>query len=138
MYSHLCQALLEAERDSLKDDIESKLKQLRVNDATIQANEEDLAQLMAILDQKKDEFAKTDSRREELEDNIEQMEKQMRSMALNIDSLRVARNQFAIEQQACQKLELEKSSLRKEIDYWSKTARGKAAKSDQLVSWRLT
>lgn len=114
-----------------------RLKQSRENDAIIQANEKELQSILAALDQRKGELAETNQRGTKLQCDVKQMGNKLRLVTKEVDSLRRDRKQCALDQQAVQKLELEKSSLRKEIAFYSKTARKSAPMPDQTVSSRF-
>lgn len=131
------QAFIEAEHTRLKSDHAMKLKQSRENDAIILANEKELQSMKAALDQCKKELAETNQRGNALQNNTKQLENQLRSVTKHCDSLLYDRKQCGLDQQEVQKMELEKSSLRKEIEFCSKTARNSAPKPDQTVCTRF-
>lgn len=134
----IIKASIEAEHVRIKTEYMSRLQKSRTNDATIQANDNELKDLIAALNQQKDALAKANHRRTELENVATQTANQMRLVAKDIESLRTARRQCESDHQELQKLELEKSSLRKEIDFYTKTARKVVSKTDQMVGLART
>lgn len=131
------QAFIEAEHVRLDNDYMQRLQKCRTDDATIQANDNELKSLVAALNQQKETLAKVNQQRTDSENVSIRTAKQMRLVEKNIESLRSERRRCESDHQKLQQMELEKSSLRKEIDFYTKTARKMVSKTDRMVGFAL-
>lgn len=114
------------------------LQQSRANDANIHTNGNEFASLSRQRNQLKEKVSKAEQRRAELENAAEQSSKQIREILKIIDSLRIDCRQYGDDQQKVQKLQLEKTVLRKEIEFVTKTTRNPASKQEQTVGLPFT
>lgn len=117
----------------LRNERTALLNQSRSNDSPIAANAKHLESSEMALNEQQNALEQIYQRRTDLQHDIELANTRRESIVQSIDDLQAVANQSAIVKENLHLLELEKTSLRKELDFQVKIARKPSSTPEQAV-----